>query len=131
MKTLYKVNKKCPCGKKFVLTAGQVREKHGKYCSRPCYYTYRVNYDVSKLSHSLSGVKHWNYKENAGYKALHIRVSKLRGKADMCENNSNHKAWFEWANLTGNYNDINDYKKLCRSCHKNYDFSRKGGDVLA
>lgn len=32
----------CPCGKTFFLTPGQVRPRRGKYCSRECYYKFRV-----------------------------------------------------------------------------------------
>ena len=28
---------------------------------------------------------------------------------------------YDWANLTGHYDDPNDYKRMCRSCHWKYD----------
>lgn len=56
------------------------------------------------------------------YAAYHYRVQSSRGKANRCEmcNNKNAKR-YEWANLTGNYNDVNDYKMMCVSCHHKRD----------
>lgn len=31
----------CPCGKTFYLTPSRLKPKHGKFCSRKCYYQYR------------------------------------------------------------------------------------------
>lgn len=56
----------------------------------------------------------------AGIAALHYRLKKVRGKANKCEVCKSGK-YFEWANLTGNYVDINDYKMMCKSCHAKYD----------
>jgi len=28
---------------------------------------------------------------------------------------------YDWANLTGKYDDPSDYKRMCRSCHWKYD----------
>ncbi len=28
---------------------------------------------------------------------------------------------YEWATLTGRYDDVMDYKRLCASCHKRFD----------
>lgn len=60
------------------------------------------------------------------YKNLHVRVYKKRGMANHCEqcgmNDKSRK--YYWANLTGNYKDINDYKQMCASCHKKYDLGR-------
>lgn len=28
---------------------------------------------------------------------------------------------YDWANLNGKYEDLNDYKRMCRSCHWKYD----------
>ena len=56
----------------------------------------------------------------AGVAALHYRLKKVRGKANKCEVCKRGK-YFEWANLTGKYNDIWDYKMMCKSCHAKYD----------
>lgn len=60
--------------------------------------------------------------DNAGYTALHYRVEKIRGKPKKCEVCGSEKAQkYEWANLTGNYKDPTDYKRMCSSCHAKHD----------
>lgn len=128
----------CPCGNKFFLTPGQIRTGHGKYCSRACYYQYRKIFDVSSLSHQLKGDKHWNYKgDDAGYSAFHLRVQSERGVASLCSR-CKSASFVEWANLTGKYEDVNDYEQLCRKCHHKFDNiqyrgwkTRRRGDVTA
>ena len=67
--------------------------------------------------------------ENATYGAKHMRVYHSLGKASdygccMC-GRKDTSASYDWANLSGNYDDINDYAPMCRSCHRKYDYSRK------
>lgn len=59
----------------------------------------------------------------ASYSPLHKRVYKLKGKANSCDEIGCTKISkrFEWANLTGNYEDINDYRSMCKSCHAKFD----------
>lgn len=65
---------------------------------------------------------HWRG-DKAGYSPLHKRLYRLRGKANECKENEDKKKSmrFEWANLTGKYEDINDYRSMCKSCHAKYD----------
>lgn len=59
----------------------------------------------------------------AGYQALHVRVAVQRGKPSRCETcgiNDQNKH-YDWANLTGRYDDPTDYRRLCRSCHAKLD----------
>lgn len=64
--------------------------------------------------------------ENASYTAFHLRVEKARGKPSKCEHCGTEKAGrYEWANLTGNYHDINDYVRMCVACHRRYDAVRR------
>ena len=64
----------------------------------------------------------WKGKE-AGYQAFHLRVQSLRGIPQHCEDcgTSEPSRWYDWANLTGQYDDPSDYKRLCRSCHWKMD----------
>ena len=64
---------------------------------------------------------------NATYHACHKRVYRQRGKASCCElcGLSDPSRWYEWASLTGNYLDVQDYKSMCRPCHRAYDWARK------
>lgn len=59
----------------------------------------------------------------AGYKALHRRVSKARGQPSRCEvcGTESLDVGYDWANLTGNYADVNDYIRACKSCHSKID----------
>jgi len=58
----------------------------------------------------------------ARYAALHLRVATVRGKPKRCGDCGTTKAKrYEWANLTGRYDDVNDYRRLCVSCHHKMD----------
>lgn len=65
--------------------------------------------------------------DKAGYKALHVRVNNAKGKASECSHcgTADPDKTYEWANLSGHYADINDYARLCRSCHRQYDKKRR------
>lgn len=70
------------------------------------------------------GENNHNWKgDKASYSAFHYRVYSLRGKANMCEEcgRDDDKIVYDWANITGNYNNVYDYKMLCRSCHFKLD----------
>lgn len=60
--------------------------------------------------------------DDAGYAAAHLRVASARGAPSLCEScGTTSAAKFEWANLTKNYTDPNDYVRLCVSCHHQMD----------
>lgn len=61
--------------------------------------------------------------DSACYAAFHYRLSSLYGKPQKCEicGTSDPKRTYDWANLTGRYDDPSDYKRMCRSCHWKYD----------
>ncbi len=65
-----------------------------------------------------------NWKGNfVGYAAFHKRMESMKGKPQKCEvcgtvdTNKN----YDWACLTGRYEDPSDYKRMCRSCHAKHD----------
>jgi hypothetical protein len=62
-------------------------------------------------------------KGSVTYAALHYRVMAVRGKPKKCQRcgTDNPRKTYDWANLTGNYDDPNDYERMCRSCHWKYD----------
>lgn len=72
------------------------------------------------------GEKNSSWKgEYAKYGSFHQRVNDNRGRARdygccICGTKDQSKT-YDWANLTGNYNDIMDYAPMCRSCHRKYD----------
>jgi hypothetical protein len=69
------------------------------------------------------GAKNLGWKgAEAGYAAAHLRVQAARGTPSLCASCGTTTAKrFEWANITGNYHDVNDYKRLCTSCHHRMD----------
>jgi hypothetical protein len=71
------------------------------------------------------GTGHHNWRgAEATLKAKHYRIVATRGKAASC-------VWgcasprYEWANLTGDYDDVWDYAGMCVSCHRRYDNARR------
>lgn len=62
-----------------------------------------------------------------GYKSAHNRVASVRGKPQECERCgvSGSDFHYEWANVSGNYPDPNDYIRLCISCHRRWDHQRR------
>ena len=65
-----------------------------------------------------------NWKGNkAGYAALHYRIYKAKGCPKKCEEcgTTDKKKRYQWANLTGKFEDIDDYKRMCQSCHAKHD----------
>jgi len=63
----------------------------------------------------------------ASYSAFHFRVERLRGKPQRCEECGvgDPGQAYDWANLSGRYDDTGDYKRLCRSCHWKLDSRHK------
>ena len=63
---------------------------------------------------------------DVGYSALHKRVESQRGCPSICEVCGTLDAdRYEWANLTGDYEDVNDYARMCVICHREYDNNRR------
>ena len=60
---------------------------------------------------------------SAGYAAFHARLYATKGKPQRCEvcRTTDQNKVYDWANLTGRYEDVDDYKRMCRSCHHKYD----------
>ena len=63
--------------------------------------------------------------DDAGYQALHLRVQTERGKPQLCEWCGTTEGRMEWANISGDYADVNDYSRLCIRCHRTYDAARR------
>lgn len=57
------------------------------------------------------------------YEAYHYRVIAKRGQPSACVDcgTTKRSLHYDWANITGNFADIYDYKRLCRSCHSKMD----------
>lgn len=67
------------------------------------------------------------WQESVSYGALHARVRKMRGTPSECEwcGVLGPQTKYHWANLSGDYEDITDYVRLCVRCHHQYDAERR------
>lgn len=66
----------------------------------------------------------------ATYAALHYRVQALRGSPSRCSAcDRTDQLRYEWANLTGRYDDPNDYVRMCVGCHRRFDTRRARKDA--
>jgi len=75
-----------------------------------------------------SGTAHKSWKgDSVGYVGVHEWVRYHLGKPRRCGNCKTTKAKaYDWANVSGEYKrDLNDYIRLCRSCHKKLDYNLK------
>lgn len=75
--------------------------------------------------------EHYRWKgDDAGYAAFHTRLNRRKGKPKRCEicGSTDPKRIYDWANLTGKYADINDYKRMCRDCHRKFYSKRNKND---
>lgn len=63
--------------------------------------------------------------DNVGYKALHLWVSRWRGKPKICEQCGKieeNTYRIHWANKSHLYKrDLSDWIRLCSFCHKKFD----------
>ena len=76
---------------------------------------------------SNKGRRPINWKGDAvGYYALHAWVSRHKGTPKKCEQCGTTKAKrYEWANISREYKrDLNDYRRLCTSCHRKEGFEK-------
>ena len=92
-----------------------------KVC-RKIYNTYH------KVSHTCSNIckgKRFGFWEGdkTTYRRLHQRVDARRGKPNHCEDCKKDKKC-DWANVSGNYQNVMNYRRLCKSCHNKLDRAR-------
>lgn len=80
------------------------------------------------------GPKNGSWKgSRASYAALHKRVEETRGRPALCNRcgASGPGRMYDWANLTGNYTDVSDFERMCRSCHRLYDLHHRSSEGSA
>jgi len=71
-----------------------------------------------------SGPKNHMWKgDAASYKAFHHRMTSRFGQPQECSvcGTTDASRAYDWANLSGDYADLDDYARMCRSCHWKYD----------
>jgi transcriptional regulator with XRE-family HTH domain len=94
-------------------------------------YRLMKNHDIPrrpKVKRDQRGEKNSFWRGDAAtYKALHYRVYVARGLPKECVSCSSKdpEARYEWANLTGQYADVNDYARMCVPCHRRFDAARR------
>ena len=59
----------------------------------------------------------------ASYQAMHVRMQSHFGRPQRCDEcgTTDKRKSYDWANISGNYSDMSDYRRLCRSCHWKLD----------
>lgn len=64
--------------------------------------------------------------ENVSKVGLHAWVKRNKGTPNLCEVCGTITAKkFEWANIDHTYRRVlEDYKRMCTSCHRNYDIEK-------
>lgn len=69
------------------------------------------------------GEKNHQWKADEASKiAFHRRLYSRLGKPCKCSKCGTEDAsHYDYANLTGRYEDLDDYAPMCRSCHSKYD----------
>ena len=106
------------------MTQTEVAEKMGTTQKVICQRLKKAGYKsrVAAKRNQKGIVNHMWKGDQASYKALHYRVINRRGnpkKCAMCE--TTKAVRYEWANLTGHYERIDDYIRLCVKCHRRLD----------
>lgn len=63
---------------------------------------------------------------SGSYARYHMRVRAKRGTPKHCEEcgTSDPKKRYDWASLSGKFDDVNDYMRLCRPCHTRRDLGK-------
>ncbi len=73
---------------------------------------------------------HPNWKgDKVGYNSLHDWIYRNLGKAKKCQDCGSIEK-VEWSNISLEYKrDLNDWQKLCYSCHRKYD-NKNGWGII-
>ncbi len=82
-----------------------------------------------KAKLKMTGDQHFAWKgDEVGYFALHTWVQRHKGLPQDCEDcgATDSDRSYDWANISGEYRrDLDDFMRLCRSCHRKFDFWKK------
>ncbi len=149
-----RVSKKKPvkcltCSKEFIKKSSA----KGLYCSHSCYSKTKVGKAVfigghtgkkhskewklemslkhkGKNLNGLTNKEHPQWKGGeANYRSIHAWVTRWKGKSELCEGcgkDGLKGKEIHWANIDHKYRRVlEDYIRLCRSCHLNYDLTLK------
>lgn len=116
----YKRRKTCSFKCRFIYQ----REKPSKLKGRK--FPGRITLTSFKKNDSrLMGKNNHKWKDaEVGYMALHARNIRYFGQPKLCEHCGTKDAIaYDWANISQEYKlERDDWMRLCRSCHRKYDF---------
>ncbi len=78
---------------------------------------------IMRLDQAGVSRRKWSARGRTSYGSFHRHVRVIRGTPAHCEHcgNTDRSIRYEWANLTGQYADPNDYIRLCKRCHMRFD----------
>lgn len=127
------------CNKEFVALKWNVIRGYGKYCTRSCrnvgaklgfkegHGSFWTEESREKFHKSHSSEKHHQWKGiDAGKIAKHAYIEGIKGRPMKCEHcGTEEKRTYDWANVDHEYSrNPDDYIRLCRPCHRKYDYAR-------
>lgn len=133
------VQRECKhCSKLFEALFHNVKKGFGNYCSKACsnsanprgftkgHGSYWTEESRKKFRESMSGDKHFAWKgDDASKVAKHTFINGIKGRPKECEHCGikDPNKVYDWANVDHQYSrDPDDYIRLCRSCHRIYDY---------
>lgn len=85
----------------------------------------KERYEAQPKKGRPTGENHHLWKgDNVSYSTLHRWVVRYRGRPQKCEFCGTTEAKvYDWANKDHQYKrNLDDWLRLCRSCHRNYDY---------
>lgn len=70
--------------------------------------------------------------EAVSYPQFHRRLYVAFGQPSLCTRcgRTDDGVAYDWANLTGDYTDPHDFARMCRPCHRRYDYERRKAPIL-
>jgi transcriptional regulator with XRE-family HTH domain len=77
-----------------------------------------------KIRPAAKGSNHGNWRgDSASYSTFHKRVRKARGTPSECSvcGTTDPSLDYDWASLSGHFEDLDDYARMCRPCHRRFD----------
>jgi len=95
-----------------------------KYCSRQCFGKKLSKIQFEKFKDET---KHPRWKgDGVGYYGVHDWLTKHYGQPKECEicGLNDPKRKYHWANLTNYLRRRENWKRMCVSCHRLYDYNR-------
>lgn len=131
----------CPvCSKQRYVTPSLVKHGRGKYCSVSCRSkvavqsmlkvrgeSWRKNVSKAIIDRYKDETKHPRWKgDRVGYYGVHDWITKHYGQPQECEvcGLCDPQKKYHWANLANYLRDRRDWKRMCVSCHRLYDYRR-------